>query len=112
AAHQLHVEMALAEDAARRLADRRKGVDEDVVEGLASLEAGLQRLRLAAQRFVRQGGELRLRGVDLVDQRLQAFDEAIVCRAEKSPGDGADHRNLEVACGSGRHSYRRNAATG
>ncbi len=100
AAEQLDVEMALAEDALRRFAHRCEGVDQDIVERLPGGDACLQRAGAGAQLVVRHRGERRLRRVDGVDQGLQAFDEPIVGRAEESPGDGADHRDLNVANGN------------
>ncbi len=100
AAEQLDVEMALAEHALGGLAHRREGVDEDVVERLAGGEARLQGCGAAAQLVVRHGGKRRLGPVDLVDQGLQAFYETVIGRAEESPGDGADHRDLEVVHGN------------
>ena len=59
AADELHVEMALAEGALGRLADRGEGRHQDVVQGLAGGELGLELFRTGAQLLVGQGLELR-----------------------------------------------------
>ena len=53
-AHQLHVEMALAERALRGLAHRRERRDEQIVEFGAIGEPRLEFGRAGAQRLVRQ----------------------------------------------------------
>ena len=66
AAHELHVEVALAEDAPGRLPDDGEGLDEEVVEGLAVLDALLE-----LDGLVRQGvvGERLHLGLEVVDER-------------------------------------------
>ena len=94
AAHQLDVEMALAEGALGRLAHRGEGVDQEIVERLALRQPLLELLGAGAQRRVVERGQLRLERVDLVDQGAQALDVAIVRGTKQSPGEGADHQSL------------------
>ena len=69
AAHQLHVEMALAERALGRLAHRGEGLDQEVVERLAVGQPLAERAVRAAQLgVVEQLDDLRLERVDLVDR--------------------------------------------
>ena len=85
-AHQLHIEMALAERALGGLAHRRERLDEQIVEFGAIGEPRLEFGRAGAQRLVRQLLKLGLQLVDLIDQRLEAFDVAVVGGAEQPPG--------------------------
>ncbi len=85
-AHQLHVEMALSQGALCRLAHRGKRLDKQIVELGAFREPFLEFGRAGAQRIVRQLFQLRLDFVDLFDERPEAFDVAIVGRAEQTPG--------------------------
>ncbi len=85
-AHQLHIEMALPQCALRRLAHRGERLDQEVVELGAAFELLLELGGAGAQRLVRQLLELRLDLVDLCDKRPEAFDVAIVGRAEQTPG--------------------------
>ena len=94
AAHQLHVEMALAEGALGRLAHGGEGLDQDVVELLALGQPVLELLGAGAQLVIDQRRQLRLERVDVVDQRTQTFDVAIVCGTKQSPGEGANHLSL------------------
>ena len=94
AAHQLHVEMALPQGAFGRLAHRREGLDQDVVELLARDDALLEGFGAAPELGIRQRGHLGLKRVDLGDAGLEAFNVAIVCRTKQSPGKGADHQDL------------------
>ena len=86
AAHQLHVEMALAESALRRLAHGREGVDQDVVELGAVGELLLELLGPRAQLVIGHRFELRLQLVDRGDDRPQALDVTVIGGAEQAPG--------------------------
>ena len=86
AAHQLHVEMALAEGALGRLAHGREGVDQQVVELGAVGELLLELRGAGAQLLVRQRLELRLELVDRGDDRPQALDVTVIGGAEQPPG--------------------------
>ena len=92
AADELHVEMALAEGALGRLADGGEGRHQDVVEGLAGGELGLEVLRAGAQLLVRQGLELGLHRVDGRHLRPVGLQPAIVDRAEDFLRERAEHR--------------------
>ncbi len=86
AAHQLHVEMALAERALSRLAHRREGIGQQIVE-LRPIRELLPELSGAfAQLVIRQRFELRLHLVDRGDDGPEALDVAIVGGAEQPPG--------------------------
>ena len=91
AAHQLDVEMALPERALGRLAHRREGLDEQVVELLAGRQPLAEAVGAGAQLGIRQRLELRLERVDRVDRLLQGLDDAVVGRAEQPLGESADH---------------------
>ena len=66
-AHQLHVEMALAQRALRRFAHGREGLDQEVVEFGAVGEPLLELAVRARSCLVRQRFELGLQLVDLLD---------------------------------------------
>ena len=70
AAHQLHVEMALAQGALGRLAHGGEGVEQDVVEALALGQALAQPGGARPQLVVAQRLERRLELVDRGDDRL------------------------------------------
>ena len=63
AAHELYVEMPLAERAARRLAHGGEGVMQDVVQALAAAQATAQPVGAGTQLVVRQLPQLRLRRI-------------------------------------------------
>ncbi len=65
AADELHVEVALPEHALGGLAHRGESWHEDVVEALAGSKLRLQHIGAGTKLVVREGGELRLQGVDL-----------------------------------------------
>ena len=96
AALELHVERALAQRALGGFANRREGLDQQVVERLALGQAFAELGRLAAQRLVAQLGKLRLQRVDPGDRLVEAFDDAIVGRAEQASGKRPQHENLEI----------------
>ncbi len=86
AAHQLHVEMALAERALGGLAHRGEGLGQDVVELRPVGEPLLELRGSRAQLVVGQRRQLRLQLVDRGDDVRQALDVAIVGGAEQPPG--------------------------
>jgi hypothetical protein len=106
AADQLHVERPHSEDALGRLASRREGRDEKILDlgSLIELLAELGRAR--AQLVVAQGGELLFDRVDLVHQRPEPLELAIVLRADDFPDECAEHGRACSPCRS-----RRTAAT-
>ncbi len=83
AAHELHVEMALAERALGGFADGGEGFDEEAVELLALGEAFLEFGGLGAQGVVGELHELRFERVDGADAIHLLLDEAFVRIAEK-----------------------------
>ncbi len=85
-AHQLNIEMALAERAFGGLAHGRKSLDEKFVEFAPLFELGAEAGGLRAQFLIRKRREARLGVVDEVDERMQAFDVAVVGGTEKPPG--------------------------
>ena len=96
AADQLHVEVALAEHALGSLAHGGEGGHEDVVEGLAGGELGLQHRGPGPQIVVRERGDLRLQGVDLGHTGTIALHAPVVGRAENLLGEGTEHREPTV----------------
>ena len=91
AADQLHVEVAHAEGAARRLADHREGGDEDIVESPALLDLGLELGRLGLELCVAQRLHLRLERVDGVDLGLIALYAPIIGGTEDPPRDRSNN---------------------
>ena len=73
-AHQLHIEVALADGPPGRLANGGERLDQEVVEGLALGQAFPEAGRLGGQLVVRQGLHVRLEGVDVRDEGLQGAD--------------------------------------
>ena len=74
AADQLHVEMAHAQRAARRLADHREGLGKQGIESRAGGEAGPEVVGADPQLFVGELPELGLQGIgglDLAGKPLQ-----------------------------------------
>ena len=86
AAHQLHVEMALAESALGGFAHGGEGLDQDVVELDPVGELLLEHCGARAQLVIGHRHELRLDLVDGGDDRPQAFDIAVIGGAEQPPG--------------------------
>ena len=95
AAHQLHVEMALAEGALGRLAHGGKGLDQQVVELGAVVEALAETGGAGGQRLVGEGFQARLELVDLLDIIAEGLDVPVIGGAEQPPGEGAEHENLD-----------------
>ena len=84
AAHQLHVEVALAVGALAGLARRGEGLGQQVVERLALGQALPELLRLGAQLLVAQLLELRLQPVDDLDLPANGPQRAVGAIAEDS----------------------------
>ena len=82
AADQLHVEGAQAEGAAGGLAGVGEGFGQQVVEALAVLEPLAELVGLGLEAGVVERLELGLEGVDLLDERADRLDPAVVRRAE------------------------------
>ena len=93
AADQLDVVMALAERALGRLADRREGFGQQVVELCAVGEPAAEDVGLAAQLVVGQRRDGRLEAVDRVDIFAEATDIAVVGRSEDALGQSGEHGN-------------------
>ena len=89
AADQLHVEGPQAEGAAGGLAGVGEGFGQQVVERLALLEPLAELGGPGLEPVVVEGLELRLERVDLLDQRADGLDPAIVRRAEDLPRERA-----------------------
>ena len=73
-AHQLDVEGPLAEPALRSLAHGCEGLEEDLLERLAVLDALLELGRLAAQVVVRELLEVGLQARDVLSLAAQALE--------------------------------------
>ena len=82
AADQLHVEMAQAQLAARRLAHQRERLGHQLVERRAGGEARLQLPGLFRKLLIGQRADARLEGVDGRDRAAQLLDEALITAAE------------------------------
>jgi hypothetical protein len=82
AAHELHVEVALAEDAPGRLAHGGVGLDRQVIERLAVVQALLELDRLVRQGVVGEGLHLGLERVDGRDELGEAPDLLAFTRFE------------------------------
>ena len=91
AAHQLDVEMALAERALGGLAHGRERLDQQILEVFAAGEALAEAVGPGAQLGVGQSLELGLQRVDGIDRLLEGLDDAVVGRAEQPLGKSADH---------------------
>ena len=92
AADELHVEMALTQGALGRLADGGEGRHQDIVQGLAGGELGLELLRAGAELLVRQGLQLGLHRVDGRYLRPIGLQPAIIDRAEDFLRERTEHR--------------------
>jgi len=101
AAHQLDIEMALAQGPARGLADRGKGVGQEVVQigALASFcrNSGVRARRASSERSL----TARLAGIDGLHEGVERLDLAVVCAAENALGKRTEteHRVLFRATG-------------
>jgi hypothetical protein len=96
AAHELDVEMAHPEDAARRLTDDRERLRENVVERRALIELLAQLAGLGTQLVV---GEIRQTGTELVDaldQRPHALQLPIVLGSDDPANELLQHRIVVV----------------
>ena len=82
AAHDLNVEGTHAQDTPRGLADRRERLDQDVIQGLALLEAVLELLGLGLQLLVRQRLEVLLQGIHLRRETIQPAQHPAFARAK------------------------------
>ena len=89
AAQELNVEMALPQGALGRLPDRRKGLDQEIVQSFACLHALAEPLSAGCQVFVAEGLQFRLKGIDGVDGAAIALQEPIVGRPEQPLGESA-----------------------
>ena len=76
AAHELHVEVPLAERPLGRLADGGERLGQQVVEGLAVGEALAELVGQGAQLGVAQRGEVVFDGVDLLGDPLELAQES------------------------------------
>ena len=114
-AHELDVEMALAQHPPGRLADDRIGLDQEIVEGLALVEAVLEFHCLVDEGVVAQALHLGLEGADRRDQLSQPSDllalagaqdlgehahggTILPAAAQAEPPPGA-HAEIGTACG-------------
>ena len=70
AADQLHVEVALPERAARRLAHHRERLGQEIIQRLPAAQALLKLDSLRGEGLVGEGGDLRLQRVGGPDERL------------------------------------------
>ncbi len=91
AADQLHVEVAHPDVATGRLTADGKGLRQDLVERLATLDPLLELLGLRAEAGVVERGERGLERVDGLHHRHHAFDVALVLGAEDLLQQRIDH---------------------
>ena len=103
AADQLHVEVAQAERAARRLADDREGLGQQVFEGLARGELLAELDGLGSEIGVGEGLQVRLETVDLADGAVVLADQPLVAAA-KDAGEPISHRGSGRGRGKGGNS--------
>ncbi len=99
AAHDLHVEVPLAEGALARLADRGERLGQQVVEGLAVGEALAEDGGLLAQLLVGELLEVVLEGVDLRGDACKALQDPALTGAQQlldAQDHGASHSRLNV----------------
>ncbi len=85
-AHQLHIEMPLAQRPLRSFAHGGERLDQDVVEIGAVGELLLEMRSTPEQLVVRHRLQLRFERVDRGDDRAKPLDEAIIGGAEQPPG--------------------------
>ena len=100
AAHDLDVEVPLAERALGRLADRGERLGEEVVEGLAVGEAGAELVGHRAQLGVGHRDEVVLDGVDLLRDGRQLAQDLALAGAEhlvEKSGHAGTPRAVRVA---------------
>ena len=91
-ADQLDIIMTLAERSDRRLAHRREGLRDEVVELLAAGQALAKDVGLPAQLLVGEGGDIGFEPVDRIDIFAEAADVAIVGRSEDAFCHCGEHR--------------------
>ena len=109
AAHDLHIEMALAEGSLSSLAHGGEGLRHQIVEGFAITVALAKGLGALGQGLVAQGLEFRLQIINGLNDRHQALYEALVGGSENFFGEGAQHINHPF--GGARHSEKPFGAT-
>ena len=88
AAHDLHVEVPLAEGALARLADGGERLREEHVERLALVEALTETLGLVAQLLVGELLEVGLEGIDLLGDALQLLQGPALAGTKQLLDDG------------------------
>ena len=93
AAHQLDVEVTLADDARRGLAHDGERLDQQVVEALAAVDAAAELGGLGLQRVVGQLGRRLGEGVDVRHQALQRLELLAFAGAEDAIEDA--HAGIE-----------------
>ena len=101
AAHELDVEVPLAEHPLGGLADRGEGLGHEVVEGLAVGEALLELVGHAAQLVVAHRDEVVLDGVDGLRDRLEPAEDLALAHAKDLVDDGRHEKRLLVRTGWG-----------
>ena len=83
--------MALAEGPFGRLADRRKGLDEEVVDLFAGLEPRAEHIGARAQRRVVEGFQFGLERVDRLDVLVEPLQISVIRRTEGPCDQTEDH---------------------
>ena len=96
AADQLDVEVAHPQDAPAGLTDDGEGLRHEVVQGCALRQALLELQGPGGQRTVVQDPHRRLQRADLLDDRPDAFQLALVLGAYDAGEDGVDHAGLSL----------------
>ena len=91
AADELHVEVPHVQHAAARLAHDGEGLGQQVVERGAVGDARAELGRLRAELLVGEHLDRRLERVDLLDERSNCFQLALVLRAEDLGEESAEH---------------------
>ena len=96
AADELDVEMPHVQNAAASLADDSEGLGQEVVDRLALGQALAELDGLATELFIREALDLRFFRIDLGDERPDAFQLAVVCRADDFREEGIDNHAGEA----------------
>ena len=94
AAHELHVEVPHVQHATSRFANDREGLRLQVAERLALGQPLAELVGLGAQLLVRKRLDGRLEGVNLLDERTQPFQFALVLGSDDFCEESTQHWGL------------------
>ena len=95
AAHELDVEMALAQGALGGFADGGEGFHQKIVEGLALVDAFAELVGACPQLVIGKLFQGRFQIVDLRDDGTEFLQVAVVGGTENPPGESAKHSVLQ-----------------